>query len=143
MYFADLSQYKYSRGDSRPNVVNIGWLSSDHPFLKGLVSDEFLARLRKLIQAPVDLTRGFHLCEFCPPPPATTTEGGLPSIDPAPGTIGNGEIRVSDKSGKTYVAPVLILHYVQAHGYLPPSEFIQAVVSSPTHEPNKTIEPTR
>jgi hypothetical protein len=48
---------------------------------------------------------------------------------PLPGTTGNGEIRVIATAGATtYVAPVLVLHYVVAHGYLPPQEFIDAVL---------------
>jgi hypothetical protein len=143
MYFADLSSYEYGREDPRPDVVNIGWLSVDFPVTKGKTSDAFLVRLRQLVQAPVNLYRGAHLCEFCPPPPVKVTEGGLRLIEPPPGTSGNGEIRVSDRSGITYVAPVLILHYVETHGYLPPLEFILAVESITTQEPNKTIEPTR
>jgi hypothetical protein len=38
------------------------------------------------------------------------------------------EIRVVSTSGVTYAAPVLILHSVEAHKYLPPAEFIAAVV---------------
>jgi hypothetical protein len=55
--------------------------------------------------------------------------GGLPMLVPLPGTTGNGEIRVIATAGATtYVAPVLVLHYVVAHGYLPPQEFIDAVL---------------
>ncbi|WP_456057523.1 DUF7919 family protein [Aliidongia dinghuensis] len=39
-----------------------------------------------------------------------------------------GEIRIKAKSGITYVAPVLIFHYVTIHGYLPPQEFVDAVI---------------
>lgn len=30
-----------------------------------------------------------------------------------------------------YAAPSLILHYILAHGYKPPQEFIDAVINSP------------
>ena len=53
-------------------------------------------------------------------------------LDPPPGTTGNGEIRVVDVMGTTYVAPVLILHYVAEHGYLPPKEFVDAVCVIPS-----------
>ena len=33
---------------------------------------------------------------------------------------------------KIYVAPELILHYIDQHGYAPPSEFQQAVLDCPT-----------
>jgi len=50
-------------------------------------------------------------------------------ITPPPEMMGNGEIRVAGLNGLVYVAPVLIVHYVQVHSYLPPAEFIRAVVS--------------
>jgi hypothetical protein len=56
--------------------------------------------------------------------------GGIPMLDPLPGTTGNGEIRVTAMNGITYVAPVLILHYVVAHGYLPPREFVHAAINA-------------
>jgi hypothetical protein len=38
----------------------------------------------------------------------------------------NGEIRVS-RAGVTFAAPVLIVHYIEEHGYLPPVQFLTAV----------------
>jgi hypothetical protein len=49
-------------------------------------------------------------------------------LDPKPGTMGNGEIRVLGADGVTFVAPVLILHYVTEHHYLPPPQFVDAVL---------------
>ena len=40
--------------------------------------------------------------------------------------MSNGEIRITAET-VTYAAPVLIVHYVEAHGYLPPTEFLNAV----------------
>jgi hypothetical protein len=59
-----------------------------------------------------------------------TSPGGIRVLDPLPGTTGNSEIRVAAANGITYVAPVLVLHYVIAHGYLPPQEFIDAVIDT-------------
>jgi hypothetical protein len=42
-------------------------------------------------------------------------------------SLGNGEIIVKGEDGRRYAAPTLILHYIEAHHYLPPEEFIQAV----------------
>jgi hypothetical protein len=44
--------------------------------------------------------------------------------------MGNGEIRVAGSRGRIYVAPVLVAHYVQAHHYLPPAVFVDAVVAA-------------
>ena len=40
--------------------------------------------------------------------------------------ISNGEIRVS-REGITFAAPLLIAHYIEEHGYLPPDEFLRAI----------------
>jgi hypothetical protein len=40
----------------------------------------------------------------------------------------SAEIRVVSTSGVTYAAPALILHYVEAHKYLPPAAFVAAVI---------------
>lgn len=39
------------------------------------------------------------------------------------------EIRVLAKTGQWYAAPTLVHHYVTWHNYLPPQEFIDAVLS--------------
>ena len=51
-------------------------------------------------------------------------------LDPTPGTTGNGEIRIDANDGITYVAPVLILHYVSEHHYAPPQQFVDAVLKA-------------
>jgi hypothetical protein len=75
----------------------------------------FRARLLALCCRPMNLTVGHHSCPFCP------------ACQPA--AWGSGEIRVPG-NGKVYAAPVLVHHYVDAHGYRPPEEFIEAVVQS-------------
>jgi hypothetical protein len=128
MYFQDLSPYEYGGDRSAPDVVNVGWLSREHPYDSGAVPREFVEAVRKMVASPVNLYRGTHLCEFCPEAPTTTTRGGLQMFDPPPGTTGNGEIRVCGSDGVTYVAPVLVLHYLEAHQYRPPESFIRAVL---------------
>jgi hypothetical protein len=128
MYFADLTPYEYDGTEPQPTILNVGWLSKDQPFPLGAVSGQFITALQRLTAQPVNLYRGPHLCEFCPRPPTELSPGGFLRIDPDPETCGNGEIRVSDKHGYTYVAPTLIAHYVSVHGYLPPQAFVDAVV---------------
>src|SRR5262245_10212871 len=126
MFFADLTPYEYG-GQPQDNLLNVGWLSRDQPFSTGTPPDGFLQVLRRLVASPVNLYRGFHICEFCPDPPAGST--GHQSSTPPPGTFGNGEIRVSGVGGVIYVAPVLVAHYVEVHRYLPPATFIEAVLN--------------
>lgn len=128
MYFPDLTRYAYGRVDPQADVLNVGWLSAAHPFPTGVPDGRFVDALELLAASPVNLCRGAHLCEFCPYPPTVQSRGGIPMLDPPPGTAGNGEIHVAGAGGVVYVAPVLILHYVVAHGYRPPQAFIDAAI---------------
>jgi hypothetical protein len=40
---------------------------------------------------------------------------------------GVGEIRAKGREGLIYEAPVLIIHYIEAHGYRPPASFLDAL----------------
>lgn len=112
-YFEDLSPYTYFHGDEDPpGTVNVGWLAVKHPFATGDTSVEFRAKLALLCERPVKQTRGTHECYFC-------KGRGKP--------WSSAEMRVSDDE-RTYAAPLLIHHYVVAHNYRPPQEFIDAVL---------------
>ena len=114
-----------------PAAVAIGWLDVQHLMRTGAVPDEFLDALRELCARGVNRTRGTHYCAFCPPP---STPGELqPFIhSSAPSTgnyvVGNAEIHVPGRDNQRYAAPNMIVHYVEAHGYQPPSEFVEATV---------------
>jgi hypothetical protein len=140
MYFEDLTPCSYGRAPSA-DVLSVGWLSRDHTFAVGPAPQPFVDALAELASRPVNLYRGVHLCEFRPSPPKVLSEGGIPMIDPLPGTAGNGEIHVTD-GDLTYVAPVMVLHYVTAHSYLPPAQFIRAVEVS-NRRPNTSLERSR
>ena len=129
-YFADLTPYKYGGEKPRPDVLNIGWLSIAEPFESATPDRRLLNALAELISKPQNLYRGFHTCEFCPAPPSKMTRHGIALPDWPPETRGNGEIRVLASSGLTYVAPVLVLHYVAVHHYRPPQQFIDAAIGS-------------
>jgi len=136
MYFADLSPYTYlpSEAGSLP-ALNVGWLERGQPFPRGAVTEEFLDRLFAACRSPVAATRGFHVCSLCPPPsggvprPATIRRAGVEQ------SVGSAEIRVRGGDGRVYAAPTLVYHYVEAHRYLPPQEFVAAVIASPTSIP--------
>ncbi len=128
MYFEDLTPYQYGGEEPDGAVLNIGWLSRAHSYPRGETSREFIAALQRMVANPVNLYRGSHVCEFCPEPPVTL-RNGRKWIEPAPGTTGNGEVRVNEAGGPTYVAPALVLHYIQVHAYLPPEPFIKAVLA--------------
>jgi hypothetical protein len=125
-FFPDLSPYCYDDLEPRPAILNVGWLSKDHPFTRGSVPDAFLSALRRLAESPTELYRGKHPCEFCVPP--DQLRSGDERFNWSWERAGNGEIRVPGDSGITYAAPVLIVHYVSEHQYQPPQEFIEAVL---------------
>ena len=53
---------------------------------------------------------GFHMCEYCN------------------GETSSGDVHLTFGSGKTYIMPDMIVHYIERHGYQPPQEFIRDVM---------------
>ena len=102
------------------HVRAIGWLHPDYPYTQGEVPTEFLARLKEFVARWGDSTEalyfgasgGFHSCEFC---------GRV---------LGIGNFGVPS-DGLLFVAPEMVVHYIEDHTYRPPSEFVSAVLQSP------------
>lgn len=105
--------------DEGPNVRAIGWLSSAHPFATGDVPPGFLETLKSKMRSASTGTvcLGFHVCELCRDVEAR----------------GMDNVRFR-RHGLDYIAPELIVHYIEQHHYLPPLEFIDAVYGSPEHD---------
>jgi len=138
-----------------PEPLAIGWLDREHAFERGPTSEEFRAKLFELCKIPARVTRGFHTCQFCPPPPffplpeithhyvpgrgmlitpeyqeavsRQTRQRTRESRNGCVLNLGSAEIRVKGANGVVYGAPNLVYHYVVAHDYLPPAAFIDAV----------------
>lgn len=112
MYFKDLTPYTYagSRGE-----LNVGWLDISEPYNKAPIPAEFVFALQRFKKddAITKRTKGFHMCPFC-----TSASS-------------SSEIRAFSKDGSSYAAPYMIFHYVEAHGYAPPAEFMDAVINGP------------
>jgi hypothetical protein len=130
-YFADLTPHTYTPTGDQP-VLNVGWLDSAYPFCRGETTAEFRHALHQLCQRPIWLARGFHECPFCPLvlrwwPLANLRVWLWPPARPP--RLGNGQIRIKGGAGVWYAAPTLVEHYVVVHQYLPPAEFVQAVLS--------------
>jgi hypothetical protein len=119
MHFKDLTPYTYGGTEPSASVLNVGWLGARHSFRKARPTSELVSVLNKLVASPVNLYRGKHQCEFC-----RARRPGPEEI------LGNGEIRVVGVDGVTYVAPVLIRHYVETHQYAPPEAFVQACLAA-------------
>lgn len=116
MYFSDLGTK--TQIDDGGHVRAIGWLSADQSFAVGDVSGAFVSRLRLLCSqweagAPQlcwAVAAGRHTCEIC------------------------GQFRSTGNIGVPagqllFVAPEMVLHYVEAHRYQPPEEFVAAVIA--------------
>jgi hypothetical protein len=103
-----------------PHVRAIGWLSSEHEFPTGVVPPAVLERVREFCQRWQDglealsfgLCMGPHQCELC--------HSFLAS--------GNVGVPAGDL---LYVFPEMLAHYIEAHRYAPPAEFVTAILASP------------
>lgn len=109
MFYEDLSPYRcIPIPTGLPGVCNVGWLSSSVPS-HGDVQASLLAKLEHFARTPVLLTRGHHVCGMC----------GV--------TTGNGEVWVPGRDGHVYASPAMLPHYLSAHGYVPPSAYLEAL----------------
>ena len=115
VFIKDLEKYNCLSGDD-DSFIAIGWLSGDDEFTRGEVSEVFFNKLVMLCDSPLQpvFSPGVHFCELC-------------QFD-GPGFSGNIFIPYKNE---IYVAPVAIVHYINAHWYCPPDIFIQAVIECP------------
>ena len=124
-YFQDLSIYSYRRCSLVTQDLNVGWLDKEHEFTQGQCPSEVVDNLLEQLQQGkvYNLCRGFHRCNIC------DSQGKLIHRYEYKGYqfVGNGEFHVRISASQFYVAPVLILHYIIEHNYLPPEDFIKAV----------------
>src|SRR6266566_3918195 len=117
-YFPDMGTVTMVAAGS--HVRAVGWLDSEHAFPQGDPPARFPEKLETFVGDWVESARllgfptflGMHKCEFCGD------------------AVGVGDFGVP--SGPLlFVAPILVLHYVRVHRYLPPREFVDAVLVSP------------
>jgi hypothetical protein len=129
-HFVDLSKYDYIESPSGEKCLNIGWLSKGFDFPTGEISEDVLGKLKILSAKIENETRGLHYCEFCDPPIFSPRGESFVCtlIKDAPN--GNGEIWIDGLGGIKYIAPTLLLHYIEVHNYLPPKEFLEAVINA-------------
>lgn len=108
-------------------VRAIGWLEQGHVVSTGRVSDAFVSALRNHVNDPgrwlAVISAGFHVCDL----------GGCER------TSGSHYVIIPARSC-VYVAPDLVTHYVEAHSYLPPSEFVDAVIACPEQSSDAYVE---
>ncbi|MEZ0228861.1 MAG: hypothetical protein ACAI25_09565 [Planctomycetota bacterium] len=101
-FFPDLDPCTYFFGATESRLKAVGWL------LKALARSPW---------TPVFFA-GPHFCTICRAKDPELRHGGVYNVF-IPG------------DGFLYVAPTLILHYLESHAYAPPEEFMRAVTACP------------
>uniref|UniRef100_UPI00367075F3 DUF7919 family protein n=1 Tax=Methylopila musalis TaxID=1134781 RepID=UPI00367075F3 len=118
------------------SAFSVGWLDKHHFYNKGRAPNLFLDKLRSLMLAEngnsyyANPMRGTHQCPFC----------GLDyfsdKLEYRKMSIGSAELWIPTQSGTYFVAPTMIIHYIQEHDYSPPTEFWEAVMAV---DPNRNF----
>ena len=116
MQIADLSPIRRHNLDARA----VGWLGTD-AFYKGAVPTDLLDRLTKLVVFKSSFFGSrLHPCPLC------GVERAEGRYDGAIRILGTAELWIPD--GQCWFAsPNLLLHYISAHGYCPPTEYLTAL----------------
>ncbi len=116
----------------------MGWLEKDKPYKTGKVPDGFLSKLSSIIlgndivDAQVNRIRSAHPCALSDCGSLEITDGEHKV------TLGAAEIWIpSIEGGGFFAAPSMIYHYVEKHNYLPPQEFVAAVMAFDLATPYK------
>ena len=125
MYAPDLSTE--CECASGPAVRAIGWLEHGQPFDTGSVDPGFLAALKAHVAdagrwLPV-ISPGVHFCDL----------GGC-------GRTGGAHYVIIPAATCVYVAPALVVHYVEHHRYAPPPEFVAAILACPEQSSDAYVE---
>lgn len=128
MHYDDSSPCDYFSSEAHGTLIAVGWLEPGHAYAGGEVDKGFVEKLCELLIDPWQpvIAMGRHACGFCrlTGGPAIFQHGVM-SIQ-----MGVSNLFVPG-DGLLYVAPSLILHYMDAHGYQPPAEFQHAVMACP------------
>lgn len=142
VYIPDLDACRYFLGPfDRANwsvpLGAVGWLEHPHPFTSGTVARTVISKLEAMVEQArsaysFSSFMGVMSCSIC-------LFAGLPS----PGPVWSQENIFVPGRGIVYVAPGGIVHYIQAHSYLPPSEFVEAVLQCPDLGTNEYREALR
>ncbi|ACU75746.1 hypothetical protein Caci_6909 [Catenulispora acidiphila DSM 44928] len=154
MYFEDLTAYGYRDGpdvvslhdridrssppfpvvEPTASRVSVGWLGGHRRFVRrtrfptGQSSHDVIDALIDVIAAQaVNVTRGFHRCEYCPAKKADAQLEFVHRGRTIP--LGSSEIRVPAADASVFAAPTLIAHYVRDHRYCPPPAFTDVLMA--------------
>jgi hypothetical protein len=115
-HFADLTHCDYFGTEYSHTLLAVGWLAQGKSFPIGSTEPAAYSKLKELLNDPWQpmVSCGVHDCELC-------------QFDPP-----SGHVNLFVPNGAAiFVCPSLIIHYIAAHHYQPPSEFLAAVIACP------------
>jgi len=106
-----------------PHVLTVGWLEPPHHYQTGPLAPHLLEKLKLLVTHEVNVMRGSHQCPICRKDWMHIDVAGCRYL------LGHGEIWIPDGANPSlvYAAPTLVVHYVEAHSYLPPAAFLESL----------------
>jgi len=130
VYVPDLSVFRYHEGPFDPQnwavpLRYVGWLVHGQKFTTGNVNVTVLSKLGSLVKQtrsayPGSTFLGVERCSSC-----------AASRVPGPGPVWSQENIFVPGINTVYVSPGGIVHYIEAHSYLPPTDFLEAVSRCP------------
>ena len=122
-HFADGAPCTYFGADL--GLTAAGWLEPGHFYARGDLDEPFVHALLAFAEHPFQplSSGGVHVCGFC-------RISGKGSYKWRSGSIGGANLLIP--AGEClFVAPVGILHYIDAHEYAPAEDFRKAVLACP------------
>lgn len=117
MDFQEFSAYARGIPNAIPDVWCIGWLNSQQDFQVGKVPSHILEKIEQLSELPGRTIRGLTKCALCE----------FLNYEEKDIYHTQNEIWIPKVDFGYFAAPVLILHYIKRHNYLPPEDFLRAV----------------
>ncbi len=131
-WFDDLSPCDYFGPEHAARFKAVGWLEDGHEFRRGKCDPRFVHKLVLLLGEPSPLEHSTdpHYCTLCvfsrgPSEFRLFQSPGMPAVP-----MGNRNLYLPG-AGFCYIVPSLVLHYIDAHQYVPPDEVIKAVLDCP------------
>ena len=115
MWYKDLAKCNYFGEEYAKIFAAVGWLENGKPYTNGespIIIVEKLHEFRKT-SGMHQYFLGYHKCDFCK----------FSDVE-----LGANTILIAYKK-QIYACPALITHYIEKHQYLPPVEFIEAVLN--------------
>lgn len=132
VFIPDLTPLNLQPFRTSSQLLAVGWLEPGCEIPTGPIDNDFAVKLSELFLDPWEPMHamGRHSCGFCRLSGGPTTFHLENSAKSAQVAVGAANLWLPGE-GVLYVAPSLILHYMDAHEYAPPLKFQAAVVACP------------